>query len=229
MACDSMLADPAVSRAKFEREIAAFRALEDEYRRRGWLLIEAEFPTAFFILTAAHVTPAPVVFGVEFDFCDYDLVPLGVTLVNPFTREPYLARELPSLLPRLVQPSGAPVKREELVALIQANGGSLPDGLSYLSQSLMIAHDPDQVPLLCLAGVRAYHEHPAHTGDAWFLHRQRGAGRLGTLLEHLHRFGARTVVGYNVQVRLQSSAGPLPDELQIQAAVTGLMVGAQPE
>src|SRR6185437_3217307 len=41
---------------------------------------------------------------------------------------------------------------------------------------------PDEVPFLCLAGVREYHEHPAHTGDSWWVHRTTGAGSLSHLL-----------------------------------------------
>ncbi len=39
MATQSRLADPAVSRAKFEREVAEYRAVVSEYRQRGWLLV----------------------------------------------------------------------------------------------------------------------------------------------------------------------------------------------
>ena len=33
--------DPAVSRAKFEREIAEYRSFEADYRARGWFLVKA--------------------------------------------------------------------------------------------------------------------------------------------------------------------------------------------
>jgi hypothetical protein len=37
--------DPAVSRAKFESEVAEFRAQGEDYGRRGWFLAEADSPT----------------------------------------------------------------------------------------------------------------------------------------------------------------------------------------
>ena len=227
MATDSRLTDPAVSRAKFYREVAEYRTLESEYRGRGWFLVEAEFPIAFFVLAAAHLKPAPVVFGVEFDFTDYDLLPLGVTLVDPFTREPYRARELPTVLPRLVGAGGAVLSREAVAARVAEGGGEAPIDVE-LGQ-LMMWHDPEEVPFICLPGVRAYHEHPAHTGDSWLLHRHRGTGRMAALLQHLYRFGIQTVVGYEVEAQLQTVGWRPPGPFGIQAQITGLAMGVGPE
>lgn len=46
------LVDPAVSRAKFDRELAQYRALEDDYLRRGWWLLKAEFPEVFAVFAS---------------------------------------------------------------------------------------------------------------------------------------------------------------------------------
>jgi hypothetical protein len=227
MATEGRVADPAVSRAKFEREIAEYRAVEAEYRRRGWFLVEAEFPTAFLVLTAAHVQPVPVLFGVEFDFTDYDLLPLSVTLVDPFSREPYRAKELPTVLPRLVGEGGAPLRQDALKARVAEAGGQAPIGVAV--GQLMMWHDPEEIPFLCLAGVRAYHEHPAHTGDSWMLHRHRGTGRMAVLLEHLHRFGVQTISGYAVEAQLQTAGWHPPGAFRIQARVSGLAMELRPE
>ena len=62
-----------------------------------------------------------------------------------------------------------------------------------LEQALLISHGPDELPFLCLPGVREYHVHPAHTGDDWLLHRDRGEGTLYFLLEKLARYGLEPI------------------------------------
>jgi len=68
------------------------------------------------------------------------------------------------------------------------------------AQPYMQSHDPDEIPFLCLAGVREYHEHPAHSGDVWELYRKSGAGRLVRLLEIVDRYGVAPMTGLNVQL-----------------------------
>jgi hypothetical protein len=72
-------------------------------------------------------------------------------------------------------------------------------------QPFMQAYGPDEVPFLCLAGVREYHEHPGHSGDIWEFHRISGAGRLVRLLEIIHRYGVEPLQGFNVQLVPQIS------------------------
>ena len=74
------------------------------------------------------------------------------------------------------------------------------------------AYGPEEIPFLCLAGVREYHEHPAHSGDIWELHRASGAGRLVRLLEIIHRYGIEPITGMSVQLVPQFSVnyGPPP-------------------
>lgn len=72
-------------------------------------------------------------------------------------------------------------------------------------QPLMQWYGPDDTPFLCLAGVREYHEHPAHSGDSWLLHRAAGAGRFVRLLEVIDKYGVRPISGYNVELKPQIS------------------------
>jgi hypothetical protein len=185
-------ADPAVSRAKFNREVAEFRSVETDYRRRGWFLVDAEFPRVLVVLAAPQLKPAPIVTGVLFDYSDYDLRPPSVHLVDPFTAEPYRADELPTNLLRSVPGDGLPF------------GMALPPGMPppqvIQQQPLMQAHGPHEVPFLCVAGVREYHEHPAHSGDRWELHRLDGAGRLVRILEIIDRYGVRPIHDYGVEL-----------------------------
>ena len=81
------------------------------------------------------------------------------------------------------------------------------------AQPYLQAHSPDDIPFLCIAGVREYHEHPAHSGDAWELHRADGAGRLVRLLEIIHRYGVVPIAGYGVQLvpQVGLNYGPPPE------------------
>ena len=184
----SQVVDPAVSREKFALELSEFRRNGELHRRRGWLLLEAEFPTVLVAMCAPQVRPAAVVCGILLDFTNYDLVPPSVRLVDPFTREPYRARELPmALLRRRVTqyqiPDGPVIENAEVVSLMQA-------------------HDPEGLPFLCIPGVREYHEHPAHTGDLWLTHRGQGEGTLFSILNTVYQYGVQPIADYGVGLRV---------------------------
>lgn len=185
--------DPAVSLRKFRREVADFEALADDYRRRGWFLLEAEYPRVLLLATAPHLKPPAVVTGVLLDYSDYDLRPPSVRLVDPYTGDPYPTKDLPTSLLRQVE--------------IEASfppGIQLPPGAQLAKmiqrQPLMQSYGQDDVPFLCLAGVREYHDHPGHSGDLWELHRPSGAGRLVRLVEVIDTYGVRPLSGYNVNL-----------------------------
>jgi Predicted metal binding domain len=181
-------ADPELSRTKFEREIEEFRSVEQDYRSRGWFLIEAAYPRAVVLMTAPQIKPSPVVFTAVFDYSNYDAEPPSVQLVDSFSGVPYLARELPVAMMRDLssQPDVARPIAPQMPMLTQ----------------YMVSHSPDEVPFLCIAGVREYHQHPAHSGDSWELHRATGAGRLVRLLDILYKYGTQAIKGYAVQVQL---------------------------
>lgn len=199
------LVDPAVSRAKFDRELAAYRQLEDEYLRRGWWLLKADYPEVFIVFAAARLKPPPVVFGALLDFTNYDLWPPSVGLVDPFTRAPYLGKELPSRLNRRL-PGGPP---PELMQQVAAQGVVMQGPV----QPMMQAYKPDDVPFLCLPGVKQYHDHPAHSGDSWLLHRGQGEGTLHFILEQLYRYGVEPLTGYRLalEVKIAGFQGEAPE------------------
>ena len=223
---EPQFADPAVSRRKFDREIAEFRSQADEYRRRGWLLAEAAFPHALVILATAKTQPISILCGVWFDYSNYDAAPPSVRLVHPLTREPYKWSEVPTRLPRMPAPPGVAQALPPGVAQALAPGvaQALPPGVAQaLAQGvaqaqlvvpipLMQAYGDDDIPFLCLAGVREYHEHPAHSGDHWLSHRTSGAGRLVRLLEVISKYGPETILGFEVEmtpkIRLRAGSPP---------------------
>ena len=182
--------DPSVSRAKFDREIRAFRRLAGDYRKRGWFLADVSFPQALVVMAAPQLKPPAVVVGVLVDYTDYDLRPPSLRLVDPFTVEPYRAKELPVQLFRQAPDESVRVE------IVGAPGGPVPKLIAR--QQLMQSYGPDEIPFLCLAGVREYHDHPGHSGDAWELHRPGGAGRLVRLLDIVDRYGIRPLSGYNL-------------------------------
>jgi hypothetical protein len=186
--------DPAVSHRMFDREVNEFRAMTLDYGQRGWFLLEAVFPRVLVLLAAPQVKPPAVVTGVLFDYTDYDLHPPSVWFVDPFTRQPYKASELPT---RLVRQSEMPAP----AGFQLAPGGVI----AHLVQQQPLIQDYENAgverpPFLCLAGVREYHEHPAHSGDRWELHRSAGAGRLVRLLEVIDTYGVRPINGFAVNL-----------------------------
>jgi hypothetical protein len=205
--------DPAVSRAKFEREVDVLRRHEPEYRHQGWFLIQAEFPEVFLVLTAPQLRPSPVLFGVVIDFVNYDADPPSVQVVSPWTREPLRARELLSPLPKLAQPPAPPAGEGESAGLSadcaeapvhdssQLAAAPVPAQLEL--QNLMQWWTLDSIPFLCMRGVREYHRHPAHNGDAWLLHRRRGEGSLAAILSAIHERGSAPIKDYFYEVTVQ--------------------------
>lgn len=194
MAGANQVTDPVVSRKKFEREIRAFRRLARTYRGRGWFLAEASFPVVVVALAARQLKPSPLVLGVRFDYADYDFRPPSVRIVDPFTAEPYPAGALPTSLPRSV-----PSQPVEVVGLPEG----FPVPRFAQQQPLMQAYSVDEIPFLCIAGVREYHDHPGHSGDAWELHRRSGAGRLVRLLEVIHRYGIAPLSAFQLNVDIK--------------------------
>ena len=67
-------------------------------------------------------------------------------------------------------------------------------------QPLLQAYGADDIPFLCIAGVREYHEHPAHSGDHWLSHRTSGAGYLVRLVQVISKYGLETIDGFEVQM-----------------------------
>lgn len=199
MAEVEMLVDPAVSRAKLDRELAEYRKSENEYLSRGWWMLKAESPEVFVVFVAAKLKPRGIVFGAVLDFSNYDLWPPSVRLVDPLTRVPYKFRELPSRLNRRIPGVILPKLEAGGVVLVEA-------------QSLMQAHHPDDVPFLCIPGVREYHQHPTHTGDPWLSHRGKGEGTLYFILNQLYKYGVEPVSGYQCGVQITGySCNELPE------------------
>lgn len=179
--------DPDVSRTKFDREVTEYRELEAEYRSRGWFLVGAEWPVATVLLASKTTSPPAIVTAVQFDYTNYDVEPPSVRFVDAFSGRALMEKERPLRLlrripgPETVLPDGNK---------IQLNG----------TQDLIQAHSPEDLPFLCIPGVKEYHDHPGHSGDSWELHRSTGTGRLVRLLEVIAKYGLDQVTGFQVNL-----------------------------
>ena len=181
--------DPSVSRTKFEREIDDYRALESDYRARGWLLVKAEWPVVVVVLASHQTKPPAIVAAVQFDYSNYDAEPPSVRFIDPFSGRLLPFNELPTRLPRGVPGQEMPMP---------VPGG--PKVQVMMAQDLMQAHSPEDIPFLCVPGVKEYHDHPGHSGDPWEVHRSAGEGRLVRLLGVISKYGLEPIKGFNVNL-----------------------------
>lgn len=171
--------DSEVSRRKFAREVGHLHEIEQTLISRGWWIMGAEFPYVKVAFATVGMRLRLIPFAVKADFTDYDVRPLAITFVDPFEDRELTAAEMMTRLPRLLPVD--PAVPTEIAA-------QLPPQRIDLYQSYA---DRQTAPgFLCLPGTRAYHEHPAHSGDPWELHRNTGEGRLFALLETVWRYGS---------------------------------------
>lgn len=177
-----MVVDPAITRAKFDREIEALLQRRAEEQRRGWFIMDTTFPKVFVVFASPILRPTPLLFGVDLDFTDYDLMPPSVRLVNPFTREPHTNQTWP----REVGFWRFDSATQQLAPnLLQFPGG------------------PEDTPFLCFPGVREYHDHPAHSGDKWLLHRSNKEGTLYVLLQKIYEAAVAPLTSYTWGIHVQ--------------------------
>ena len=146
--------DPAVSRAKFDRQLTEYQSLEADYRARGWFLVKAHWPVVIVVLASKKTIPPSIVTAVQFDYTNYDAEPPSVRLVDPFSGRCLPFNELPTRLPRMVSEQEVAIPGGAIMQLNQA-------------QDLMQANSQEDIPFLCIPGVKEYHDHPGHSGDPW--------------------------------------------------------------
>lgn len=167
--------DPEISKSKFNSEIDAFSKIRDIQRARGIILLEKEFPNAFFAFCSPNLNPCPIIFAVKINFDNYDLEPLSVQFIHPLNFRPLKLQDVAT----------------------HFNRNIAPDGGLTLQALLQEEPSPDSLPFLCIPGIREYHNHPAHSGDTWLLHRKNaGEGSLGFVIEKLFDYGISAINSY---------------------------------
>lgn len=173
------LVEREVSLTKLRREMEQWR-LHSSHRERGWMLLrydeatlQVEIGFLARVTLSSGTEPLPaMVCAVRFTYDNYDLLPPSVEFIDPWT--------------------GAAARPHVRAFNVIDNAPR---------EVLIDAHPETQAPFLCIPGVREYHSHPQHTGDAWLLHRAMGAGNLSTLCERIWRFMVVNVLGLNVQMQ----------------------------
>jgi hypothetical protein len=153
-------------------------------------MVDAAFPIVMVVMVARQLPVPAVVTGVRFDFTNYDMEPPSVRLINPFSGIPYKASELPVRLDRLVP---------GVVSPAIAIG---PQAIQMTPvQPYMQWYGPDDIPFLCMPGVYEYHQHPAHSGDPWEIHRPEGAGSLVRILDIVYKYGIAPIDDLLIQLQ----------------------------
>jgi len=194
----TQVVDPAVSRAKFKAEVARFDANRSSYTRRGWWMVRADFPIIEMAFLSTKLKPPVVVLTARFDFTDFDLRPLSVKFIDLFSGIELPAEQLQSRMRRL-----DPAVPPEIAATIMAQGQQPP----HLD---LIQAYPGQPGFLCLPGVREYHDHPAHSGDAWELHRATGEGAMLQIAEKIWQYGSDPIDRIGIEMRQNYAQGLIP-------------------
>ncbi|MBS2937075.1 hypothetical protein KDN32_04880 [Nocardioides sp. J2M5] len=173
------LVPTAVNRAKFDEQIARWRANADVYARRGWLLLSVGdlcVEVGFLRDVAMGPRTIPVMTAcVRIDYWNFDLWAPSLTFIDPITREPL---------------GGPPPVR----APNRMDSGEVRD-------ALIDQHPETLRPFLCLPGIREYHSHPQHSGDDWLLHRHLDAGDLVVICERIWQRMSRNVLGMSVAIQ----------------------------
>lgn len=183
-----MATDPAVSRRKFDREIARFRTQEQHFREQGVWMLACEYPQVLLAFATPLAPQVFVPFGALIDFEDYDARPLKVTLVNPCTRQPLKYSEV------YQQTAVLPMARYAGRMMRLRQDPTVMGGVAVDQILQGYENDPESYPFLCIAGVRSYHDHPAHTGDSWWLHRGTGEGTFHQVVQILSTYGSKNIV-----------------------------------
>ena len=166
--------DRDLSLMKFDREISEFRADEAQLRNQGCFLVSASWPMATVLILPPKAYPLSIPIAVQFDYTNYDATPPSVRIVNPFTGRLLMMREILIQLLYRMSPSGSSVG-------------------NYLQ-----AVSADDVPFLCVRGVREYHDHPLHSGDPWDLYRASGGGGLMRITNIILRHGIDATQGIQI-------------------------------
>lgn len=178
----AVLVAPEVSKAKVARQVDAFSANADAYRRRGIVLLAHEdlvvdfgFACRLPIGPGAGIAAAPL--AVRLDFANYDVWAPSVDFIDFLTREPL--PHAPALRGFDFRSGGAPAR----------------DGPTDV---FIDVHPDTRRTFICKRGVREYHSHFEHNGDDWLLYRGDGLGTLAHLCDVLWRHTTRTVTGLNM-------------------------------
>lgn len=200
-----MATDQRVAQRKYDEEIKNFRRMESVYRERGIWLISADFPRVIIAFATPKSPNVFVPFAAEIDFTDYDAEPLSVVLVHPVTLK---RLKMSEVLPQFSMGMAG-----RMIRLRTLNNGQV------VTDQILQAFD-DSRPFLCIAGVREYHDNPAHTGDSWWLHRRAGEGTLSHIVNLIWAYGVKNIIAPQMNLQVQFAGFSLQPEVEPPVAAT---------
>lgn len=172
-----------VTRKKFDTEIQEYKDLESQYRKKGIFCLDISFPNITLMFAIPQIIPYPIAFAAKFDYSNWDAEPPSIIFVNPFSGENIIGNEI-------------------RIQFLQKNTNN---HLGQPSIMDLLQSRETGTPFICIPGVKEYHNHPAHSGDSWFLYRTKGEGKLITLIDQLYKHSIIPAVGYNVQMNFNVS------------------------
>ena len=177
--------EPEVSLIKFKEEIGNFHNISDDWREKGVFLIHEDYPIVEFMFTTPKLRPSAIAFCVQIDFTNYDVEPPSLKFICPFTKKILKIHEISTQFPQFNMPDKI--------------DPSIPIQNQIKPQPLLQSHQ-NEAPFFCIAGIKEYHDHPAHTGDSWLLHRKKGEGSLGYILDQLYNYSTAIIVSYQFNI-----------------------------
>lgn len=174
--------DPEVTKLKFEKELQEFNALENEYRKKGVICFHVTSLSVSLIFAVPHLKPQPIAFAVNIDYTNWDVEPPSIQFIDPFTNK---------LLPREeIRIKFFQVRNKNNVRVVNGR---------IQEQDLL---QPGNPPFFCIPGVKEYHNHAAHSGDSWMLHRTKGEGKLCVLIDQLYNHSIAQSSNYVMSVNI---------------------------
>lgn len=171
------IADPVVTKSKFDTEIRKYKAVEGKYRTKGIICSKIDFPNIYFIFAVPKFNTPIIAYSVRINFSNYDVEPPSVVFINPFTEEPVSRDKVPFLFFQISKNNPL-----QPIDLLQGAG--------------------NMIPFLCIPGIKEYHDHSAHSGDSWFLYRTKGEGSLMFIIDQLYNNSIRTAKAYKTVYNL---------------------------
>ena len=177
--------EPEVSLIKFKEEIGDFHNISNDWREKGVFLIHEDYPIVEFMFTTPKLRPSTIAFCVQIDFTNYDVEPPSLKFICPFTKRILKIQEIPTKFPQFKKPDKI--------------DPTIPIQNQIQPQFLLQSHQ-NEPPFFCIAGIKEYHDHPAHTGDSWLLHRKKGEGSLGFILDQLYNYSTAIIVSYQLNL-----------------------------
>ena len=177
--------EPEVSLIKFKEEIGEFHKISNDWREKGVFLIHEEYPIVEYLFTTSKLRPSSIAFCVQIDFTNYDVEPPSLKFICPFTKKILKIHEISTQFPQFNMPDKIDL--------------SIPIQNQIKPQPLLQSHQ-NEPPFFCIAGIKEYHDHPAHTGDSWLLHRKKGEGSLGYILDQLYNHSIAIIASYQFNI-----------------------------